>query len=429
LDEACEPGYKAIGLKTKNGRKVPNCVPIDNLSATELAILEGLVAEFTIKDKFEKIGEGGEPPLPIYSTIEEARARNKDYGCPADSYHQHTMEDGTIGYMPCQTHGELLSKHEDDEKKYYSDLEDKVRDAIMASLDGVSLTQDSLEAQGYVEVEEDVLYDTYNRVKTISSDPTAPSIEDFGDFKILYRYSKSPAAERDFCVELQKLTRQGKLFRREDINNLSIKGTNEGFGLNGTNFYDIFAYKGGANCRHRWERVIFKKDGALTKPLAISTKVTEGTTLNVETAKREEAERLKLDNFSAELEEKQMIATPIMVPNKLIPRRDEDGEKYYVYFTEETIEKIAHKFNKTLRLDNMNYEHDQDSPVRDAYLVENWLVSDEDIDKSNIYGYSLPKGSWFGIFKVDNKEFWDEYVKTGKVKGVSAEGFFNNLKG
>ena len=30
LDDACQPGYKAIGLKTKNGRKVPNCVPETN---------------------------------------------------------------------------------------------------------------------------------------------------------------------------------------------------------------------------------------------------------------------------------------------------------------------------------------------------------------------------------------------------------------
>ena len=30
LDDACQPGYKAIGLKPKGGRMVPNCVPIEN---------------------------------------------------------------------------------------------------------------------------------------------------------------------------------------------------------------------------------------------------------------------------------------------------------------------------------------------------------------------------------------------------------------
>jgi hypothetical protein len=32
LEDACQAGYKAIGLKTKNGRKVPNCVPEENFS-------------------------------------------------------------------------------------------------------------------------------------------------------------------------------------------------------------------------------------------------------------------------------------------------------------------------------------------------------------------------------------------------------------
>ena len=29
-DNPCWKGYKAVGMKKKNGRLVPNCVPIDN---------------------------------------------------------------------------------------------------------------------------------------------------------------------------------------------------------------------------------------------------------------------------------------------------------------------------------------------------------------------------------------------------------------
>ena len=29
LKEACWKGYKQIGMKDKDGRKVPNCVPVD----------------------------------------------------------------------------------------------------------------------------------------------------------------------------------------------------------------------------------------------------------------------------------------------------------------------------------------------------------------------------------------------------------------
>ena len=35
LDEACWPGYEAIGTKIKDGREVPNCVPIENTKMSE----------------------------------------------------------------------------------------------------------------------------------------------------------------------------------------------------------------------------------------------------------------------------------------------------------------------------------------------------------------------------------------------------------
>jgi hypothetical protein len=40
------------------------------------------------------------------------------------------------------------------------------------------------------------------------------------------------------------------------------------------------------------------------------------------------------------------------------------------------------------------------------------------------YGMNDPVGTWFVSMKVDNDEIWNEYVKSGKVKGFSIEGFF-----
>ena len=37
---------------------------------------------------------------------------------------------------------------------------------------------------------------------------------------------------------------------------------------------------------------------------------------------------------------------------------------------------------------------------------------------------AMPKGTWMVSMKVDNDEIWSEYVKTGKVKGFSIEGYF-----
>jgi hypothetical protein len=45
-------------------------------------------------------------------------------------------------------------------------------------------------------------------------------------------------------------------------------------------------------------------------------------------------------------------------------------------------------------------------------------------DKSTAYGLNDPIGTWYGSFKVNNDEIWNDYVKTGKVKGFSIEGFF-----
>ena len=36
------------------------------------------------------------------------------------------------------------------------------------------------------------------------------------------------------------------------------------------------------------------------------------------------------------------------------------------------------------------------------------------------------RNEWYGIYKVDNRPVWNEFIKTGKVKGFSIEGYFYN---
>ncbi len=44
-------------------------------------------------------------------------------------------------------------------------------------------------------------------------------------------------------------------------------------------------------------------------------------------------------------------------------------------------------------------------------------------------GYpTLTEGSWFGTFKVDNNEVWNDFIKTGVFKGFSVEGAFAQRK-
>jgi hypothetical protein len=132
-------------------------------------------------------------------------------------------------------------------------------------------------------------------------------------------------------------------------------------------------------------------------------------------------------NFASELAEKQMLIGPLMTPGKLIPRVDEKtGEEYQVFFSKETIEKIAYKMMKDGLASSVNIEHDGAKRLDDVYLVETWLVKDPEKDKSSLYGFSSVPGEWYGIYRVGNGRVWNEYIKTGKVKGFSVEGYFYN---
>jgi hypothetical protein len=129
-------------------------------------------------------------------------------------------------------------------------------------------------------------------------------------------------------------------------------------------------------------------------------------------------------NFQAVSEDKMLVAGPLLIPNKKILRIDGEGKTYYVYFTPETIEKIARKFMKNKYNDAVTVEHDK--KVSGINLTESWLIEMSSKDKSNIYGYTLPKGTWFGVYDVSgNPKVWEE-VKKGIFKGFSIEGLFEH---
>jgi hypothetical protein len=129
-------------------------------------------------------------------------------------------------------------------------------------------------------------------------------------------------------------------------------------------------------------------------------------------------------NFQAVSEDKMLVAGPLLIPNKKILRMDGMGNPYYVYFTPETIEKISRRFMKNKYNDSVTVEHDK--KVGGIHLTESWIIDQSSKDKSNIYGYTLPKGTWFGIYDVsDNRKVWEE-VKKGIFKGFSIEGIFEH---
>ena len=331
---------------------------------------------------------------------------------------------------------EQLIEIEIENDSWIDDLTDDIEDAVESALMNVGINEQDLIDAGYdlskaVKLDAKDTFVASTSVIKSSSNENQPSVDDFGDWQVLYQYTRYKGGatyqsnSRQFC---KNVINAGKWFRKEDINKLTIMGANEGFGLNGQKFYDIFTYKGGKNCQHYWEAMLIPKKEVATKrerPTAILDRRVDATSLNPDTLTTLIADG-RLGFSKEEMDEKQIVATPIMVPNKLIPRKDEDGELYYVYFTEDTIKKIAYSFAHSKNTDSINLEHDMNSMIEDVYLAESWIIDEPKNDKSNMFGYSLEKGSWFGLFKVNNETFWKDYIKSGKVKGVSVEGYFVN---
>ena len=60
---------------------------------------------------------------------------------------------------------------------------------------------------------------------------------------------------REFCT---KMSLANKLYRKQDIINMSEMAVNPGFGEYGSDYYSIWKFKGGPQCFHFWSRRIFK---------------------------------------------------------------------------------------------------------------------------------------------------------------------------
>lgn len=116
--------------------------------------------------------------------------------------------------------------------------------------------------------------------------------------------------------------------------------------------------------------------------------------------------------------EKRMLIGPILIPDRKILRIDGEGQPYHVFFSKDTVKKLAQNYLMKKYTDKATLEHDK--TIKGVHLVESWIKEGK-LDKSNSYGLSMPEGTWMGMFKVNDEKIWTDYVKTGKVKGFSVE--------
>ena len=123
-------------------------------------------------------------------------------------------------------------------------------------------------------------------------------------------------------------------------------------------------------------------------------------------------------------EEKRMLVSPALIPNKQIFRYNPNTDsEYYVFFSPATVRKSSELYLKHNNHHKATYEH-QDR-VSGVLTTESWIIEDPKMDKSRLYGYDLPKGTWMVSMKINNDELWSK-VKDGSLRGLSIEGYFTD---
>ena len=207
-----------------------------------------------VREDFSKVGNiDGKP---VFDTIEEAEAHAKTIGC--EGYHEHEYE-GKVSYMACKDHSEAteLSKFI---AEFGEDMPEEWELVEEEKADGEHTDFDFEEVLNDVANEKIELASTGRAIPSRKSEQDGVSKKTYDYLRVRYVYTKDnflsqEGETRDFC---RQMTGQKKVYRKEDIINMSKKPVNPGWGPRGANTYSIWLYKGGGNCHHYWLRQIYK---------------------------------------------------------------------------------------------------------------------------------------------------------------------------
>jgi len=218
--------------------------------------LEPLGDEDTVEQdvKLSKVGMiDGEP---VFSTIEEAEAHAKTKGCVG--YHEHEYE-GKTAYMACEGHEEatelskFIEEFGEDMPDDWELIEEEVVDGEHQDFNFEQVLNE--EANKKIEL---ASTGTARPNARSNQDGTNRSDNDF--YKVRYVYTKDnflsqEGETREFC---KLMTASRKIYRKEDILQMTNRAVNPGWGPRGAATYSIWLYKGGGNCHHFWLRQIYK---------------------------------------------------------------------------------------------------------------------------------------------------------------------------
>ena len=268
-----------------------------NLYFITLQPLEFTEVDPTIQDKEDIEEETGVQMAlkkidgqDVFETKEEAEKVAEEKGCSGS--HEHEDEDGKVWYMPCDSHDEVIDLKKPCQpgyEQYGMKMKNgkKVPNCVPIQM-STELGKEILESlKGEKVSDEWVVVDELDENENISDDDwanicikekkslftklkdeiysrnngSAFSYLDSKNYKIRYKYavgSRKPSkSTREFCSNMMRLSQSGIVYRLEDIDRASRDGVNKQLGHKGKP-YDLFKYKGGVYCRHKWVRVLYR---------------------------------------------------------------------------------------------------------------------------------------------------------------------------
>ena len=439
LEDACKPGYKAIGLKPKNGRMVPNCVPVEaeeqfesyadypesvrNNAKRGIELNEAVnnrCATQVGKVRAQQLAKGEavsfETVKRMYSYLSRAEVYYDAGDKESCGYISYLLWGGKSAKTWAESKINQVEREDLAKKKKKKYTYDETVDMLLA------YAEENGEFTTIDDIEVDLSKEEFTTVGQVLEGLgaldllTRLNVKRGAEAETYYRYV-GPPAERKFCKAMLRLANRGKIFTQQQIE--AMNGLNPQFARSGESTYSVFEWVGGKNCRHYWQKLDVFKNESGNRVIIVS----DASNAAQRNAARPWAQKMSQYAFNID-EDKRLVYGPVMIPNKMILRRDEEGNPFYVYFSKETIRKMAEKFLAQNKLHNTDIEHD-DNVVTNNTLVESWVSDDMTHDKSYKLGFALPAGTWFAGYRVNDDQLWAD-IKAGVVKGFSLAGNFIN---
>ena len=207
--------------------------------------------------------------VDVYKTKEEAEAKALEQGC--QGHHEHE-EDGVVYYMPCESH-EKASLSDEESENILGHLAESGEQMLEEYVFVDEIDEDSdIDNEDWANYLINEKKSTLSKVKgllglkdevTSYKKGNAFSVLDSPDglYKIRYKYAigstKKSSSQRDFCRNMMNMADTGIVWRIEDIDKASREGVNKQLGHKGRS-YDLFKFKGGIYCRHKWKKVLYR---------------------------------------------------------------------------------------------------------------------------------------------------------------------------